>query len=309
MKALSISNLKKEYAGGLQALKGIDLEVEEGDFFALLGPNGAGKSTTIGVISSLVTKTSGQVKILDIDIDENHSLAKKKLGVVGQEVNFNQFEKVGDIVRNQAGYYGLSFKESRENAKYYMKKLDIWDKRNEQARKLSGGMKRRVMVAKALVNNPDLLILDEPTAGVDIELRRSLWDFLTEINKKGTTIILTTHYLEEAERLCRNIAIIDAGEIVENTSMQELLTRLEVETFIFDLGKPLTVLPEINNFEMFLENPTRLKVTLRKDQDLNSVFKVFSDLGLEISSMRNETGRLEELFLGLVESTLKDTEA
>jgi|TARA_B110000438_G_C15764060_1_gene628695 ABC-2 type transport system ATP-binding protein len=308
MKALSISNLKKEYAGGLQALKGIDLEVEEGDFFALLGPNGAGKSTTIGVISSLVTKTSGQVKILDIDIDENHSLAKKKLGVVGQEVNFNQFEKVGDIVRNQAGYYGLSFKESRENAKYYMKKLDIWDKRNEQARKLSGGMKRRVMVAKALVNNPDLLILDEPTAGVDIELRRSLWDFLTEINKKGTTIILTTHYLEEAERLCRNIAIIDAGEIVENTSMQELLTRLEVETFIFDLGKPLTVLPEINNFEMFLENPTRLKVTLRKDQDLNSVFKVFSDLGLEISSMRNETGRLEELFLGLVESTLKDTE-
>ena len=309
MKALSISNLKKEYAGGLQALKGIDLEVEEGDFFALLGPNGAGKSTTIGVISSLVTKTSGQVKILDIDIDENHSLAKKKLGVVGQEVNFNQFEKVGDIVRNQAGYYGLSFKESRENAKYYMKKLDIWDKRNEQARKLSGGMKRRVMVAKALVNNPDLLILDEPTAGVDIELRRSLWDFLTEINKKGTTIILTTHYLEEAERLCRNIAIIDAGEIVENTSMQELLTRLEVETFIFDLGKPLTVLPEINNFEMFLENPTRLKVTLKKDQDLNSVFKVFSDLGLEISSMRNETGRLEELLLGLVESTLKDTEA
>ena len=309
MKALSISNLKKEYAGGLQALKGIDLEVEEGDFFALLGPNGAGKSTTIGVISSLVTKTSGQVKILDIDIDENHSLAKKKLGVVGQEVNFNQFEKVGDIVRNQAGYYGLSFKESRENAKYYMKKLDIWDKRNEQARKLSGGMKRRVMVAKALVNNPDLLILDEPTAGVDIELRRSLWDFLTEINKKGTTIILTTHYLEEAERLCRNIAIIDAGEIVENTSMQELLTRLEVETFIFDLGKPLTVLPEINNFEMFLENPTRLKVTLKKDQDLNSVFKVFSDLGLEISSMRNETGRLDEIFLGLVESTLKDTEA
>ena len=306
MKALSILNLKKEYAGGLQALKGIDLEVEKGDFFALLGPNGAGKSTTIGVISSLVTKTSGQVKILDIDIDENHSLAKKKLGVVGQEVNFNQFEKVGDIIRNQAGYYGLSFKESRENAKYYMKKLDIWDKRNEQARKLSGGMKRRVMVAKALVNNPDLLILDEPTAGVDIELRRSLWDFLTEINKQGTTIILTTHYLEEAERLCRNIAIIDAGEIVENTSMQELLTRLEVETFVFDLTNPLEILPEINEFELYLENPTRLKVTLKKDQDLNSVFNTFSNLGIEISSMRNETGRLEELFLGLVESTLKE---
>ena len=192
MKALSITNLKKEYTGGLQALKGIDLNVEKGDFFALLGPNGAGKSTTIGIISSLVTKTSGEVKILDIDIDENHSLAKKKLGVVGQEVNFNQFEKVGDIIRNQAGYYGLSFRQARDNAKYYMRKLDIWDKRNEQARKLSGGMKRRVMVAKALVNNPDLLILDEPTAGVDIELRRSLWDFLTEINDQGTTCLLYT---------------------------------------------------------------------------------------------------------------------
>ena len=304
MKALSITNLKKEYSGGLKALKGIDLEVEQGDFFALLGPNGAGKSTTIGVISSLVTKTSGQVKILDIDIDENHSLAKKKLGVVGQEVNFNQFEKVGDIIRNQAGYYGLSFKESRENAKYYMRKLDIWDKRNEQARKLSGGMKRRVMVAKALVNNPDLLILDEPTAGVDIELRRSLWDFLTEINNDGTTIILTTHYLEEAERLCRNIAIIDSGEIVENTSMQELLTRLEVETFVFDLAKPVSNLPESMDIEMSLENPQKLKVTVGKDQGLNSIFQILSNSGIEISSMRNETGRLEELFLGLVDSTL-----
>tara|TARA_Y100000589_G_scaffold128089_1_gene121980 strand:+ start:3884 stop:4813 length:930 start_codon:yes stop_codon:yes gene_type:complete len=304
MKALSISNLKKEYAGGLQALKGIDLHVEKGDFFALLGPNGAGKSTTIGIISSLVTKTSGQVKILDIDIDENHSLAKKKLGVVGQEVNFNQFEKVGDIIRNQAGYYGLSFKESRDNAKYYMRKLDIWDKRNEQARKLSGGMKRRVMVAKALVNNPDLLILDEPTAGVDIELRRSLWDFLTEINDNGTTIILTTHYLEEAERLCRNIAIIDSGEIVENTSMQELLTRLEVETFVFDLSKPISALPDSIDFDMTLDNPRKLKVTVGKGQGLNSVFEILSRSGIEISSMRNETGRLEELFLGLVDSTL-----
>ena len=304
MKALSISNLKKEYAGGLQALKGIDLHVEKGDFFALLGPNGAGKSTTIGIISSLVTKTSGQVKILDIDIDENHSLAKKKLGVVGQEVNFNQFEKVGDIIRNQAGYYGLCFKESRDNAKYYMRKLDIWDKRNEQARKLSGGMKRRVMVAKALVNNPDLLILDEPTAGVDIELRRSLWDFLTEINDNGTTIILTTHYLEEAERLCRNIAIIDSGEIVENTSMQELLTRLEVETFVFDLSKPISALPDSIDFDMTLDNPRKLKVTVGKGQGLNSVFEILSRSGIEISSMRNETGRLEELFLGLVDSTL-----
>ena len=306
MKALSISNLKKEYQGGIQALKGIDLEVDEGDFFALLGPNGAGKSTTIGVISSLVTKTSGQVKILDIDIDENHSLAKKKLGVVGQEVNFNQFEKVGDIIRNQAGYYGLGFRKSKENAKYYMKKLDIWDKRNEQARKLSGGMKRRIMVAKALVNNPELLILDEPTAGVDTELRRSLWDFLTEINNNGTSIILTTHYLEEAERLCRNIAIIDSGEIVENTSMQELLTRLEEETFIFDLLQPINKLPEVRGFEMILENPKRIKVTVEKEQGLNAVFKSLSDLGIEISSMRNETGRLEELFLGLVEPSLKE---
>ena len=304
MKALSITNLKKEYTGGLQALKGIDLNVEKGDFFALLGPNGAGKSTTIGIISSLVTKTSGEVKILDIDIDENHSLAKKKLGVVGQEVNFNQFEKVGDIIRNQAGYYGLSFKQARDNAKYYMRKLDIWDKRNEQARKLSGGMKRRVMVAKALVNNPDLLILDEPTAGVDIELRRSLWDFLTEINDQGTTIILTTHYLEEAERLCRNIAIIDSGEIVENTSMQELLTRLEVETFVFDLSTPITDLPKSLDFEMLLENPQKFKVPVGKGQGLNSVFEILSNSGIQISSMRNETGRLEELFLGLVDSTL-----
>ena len=306
MKALSISNLKKEYQGGIQALKGIDLEVDEGDFFALLGPNGAGKSTTIGVISSLVTKTSGQVKILGIDIDENHSLAKKKLGVVGQEVNFNQFEKVGDIIRNQAGYYGLGFRKSKENAKYYMKKLDIWDKRNEQARKLSGGMKRRIMVAKALVNNPELLILDEPTAGVDIELRRSLWDFLTEINNNGTSIILTTHYLEEAERLCRNIAIIDSGEIVENTSMQELLTRLEVETFILDLLQPINKLPEVSGFQIILVNPKRIKVTVEKEQGLNAVFKSLSELGIEISSMRNETGRLEELFLGLVEPSLKE---
>lgn len=306
MSALKIENLKKSYAGGLQALKGIDLTVEEGDFFALLGPNGAGKSTTIGIISSLVTKTSGSVEILGIDIDENHSLAKKKLGVVGQEVNFNQFEKVGDIIRNQAGYYGLSFQEARENTMYYMKKLDIWDKRNEQARKLSGGMKRRVMVAKALVNKPDLLILDEPTAGVDIELRRSLWDFLTEINNSGTSIILTTHYLEEAERLCRNIAIIDSGEIVENTSMQELLTRLEAETFMFDLEESIDKLPEIPNYRMTLKNPKKISVTVKKGQGLNGVFSVLSSSGINIASMRNETGRLEELFLGLVEPTIKE---
>lgn len=306
MSALSIKNLKKSYSGGLEALKGIDLEVEKGDFFALLGPNGAGKSTTIGVISSLVTKSSGKVKIMGIDIDENHSLAKKSLGVVGQEVNFNQFEKVGDIIRNQAGYYGLSNKKAKENTMYYMKKLDIWDKRNEQSRKLSGGMKRRVMVAKALVNQPDLLILDEPTAGVDIELRRSLWDFLTEINDSGTTIILTTHYLEEAERLCRNIAIIDKGEIVENTSMQELLTRLEVETFVFDLKDSLVQVPVISGYDLMLDNPKQISVTVKKGQSLNEVFTALSVVGVDILSMRNETGRLEELFLGLVDSTLKE---
>jgi len=306
MSALSIKNLKKVYQGGLEALRGIDLEVEKGDFFALLGPNGAGKSTTIGIISSLVTKSSGKVEILGIDIDDNHSLAKKKLGVVGQEVNFNQFEKVGDIIRNQAGYYGLSFREARKNTMYYMKKLDIWDKRNEQARKLSGGMKRRIMVAKALVNKPELLILDEPTAGVDIELRRSLWDFLTEINNSGTSIILTTHYLEEAERLCRNIAIIDNGEIVENTSMQELLTRLEVETFVFDLQEDISNLPKIENYELRIENPKKISVTIQKGQGLNEIFSLLSNSGIKIASMRNETGRLEELFLGLVESTIKE---
>mgnify|MGYP003321591757 FL=1 len=246
MEALTIRNLRKTYEGGLEALKGIDLKVQEGDFFALLGPNGAGKTTTIGIISSLVTKTSGEVKILGIDIDEEHSLAKRQLGVVGQEINFNQFEKVGQIIRNQAGYHGLNFSQAEENAEYFMKRLDIWDRRNDKARTLSGGMKRRVMVAKALVNRPKLLILDEPTAGVDIELRRSLWDFLIEINKElSTTIILTTHYLEEAERLCRNIAIIDKGDIIENTGMQELLARLERETFAFDLESPLEKIPSI----------------------------------------------------------------
>ena len=300
-KALFIHKLSKTYSGGLEALKGIDLEVEEGDFFALLGPNGAGKTTTIGIISSLVTKTSGEVKILGIDIDENHSIAKRQLGVVGQEVNFNQFEKVGDIIRHQAGYHGLSYKQALQNAEYFMKKLDIWDRRNEKARTLSGGMKRRVMVAKALVNRPKLLILDEPTAGVDIELRRSLWDFLTEMNLEGVTIILTTHYLEEAERLCRNIAIIDKGAIIENTSMQKLLARLEKETFVLDLESSLNEAPPLKDFECKLDNPSRLTVTVKKEQELNIVFEELSKLGVGVLSMRNETGRLEELFLNLVE--------
>ena len=306
--ALSIKNLVKTYPGDLQALKGIDLEVEQGDFFALLGPNGAGKTTTIGVISSLVTKTSGQIKVLGIDIDDNHSLAKKQLGVVGQEVNFNQFELVGDIVRNQAGYHGLNFKDSKKNAEYFMRRLDIWDRRNEKARTLSGGMKRRVMVAKALVNKPKLLILDEPTAGVDIELRRSLWDFLTEMNEEGVTIILTTHYLEEAERLCRNIAIIDKGDIIENTSMQELLARLEKETFVLDLDRPLKESPSMKDFNCKLQNPLQLSVTIRKDQELNTLFNELSNLGVGVLSLRNETGRLEELFINLVDQEQEETE-
>ena len=303
MEALTIKNLRKTYEGNLEALKGINLNVEKGDFFALLGPNGAGKTTTIGIISSLVTKTSGEVKILGIDIDKEHSLAKKQLGVVGQEINFNQFEKVGQIIRNQAGYHGLSFKQSKENAEYFMKRLDIWDRRNDKARTLSGGMKRRVMVAKALVNRPKLLILDEPTAGVDIELRRTLWDFLIETNRElGTTIILTTHYLEEAERLCRNIAIIDKGDIIENTSMQELLARLEQETFTMDLGAPLEESPKNGDFDFKLKDPKTLIVTVKKGQQLNQVFNSLSEQGIKVLSMRNETGRLEELFLSLVES-------
>lgn len=290
------------------ALKGINLNVEEGDFFALLGPNGAGKTTTIGIISSLVTKTSGEVKVLGIDIDEEHSLAKKQIGVVGQEINFNQFEKVGQIIRNQAGYHGLSFRQSKENAEYFMKRLDIWDRRNDKARTLSGGLKRRIMVAKALVNRPKLLILDEPTAGVDIELRRSLWDFLVETNKElGTTIILTTHYLEEAERLCRNIAIIDKGDIIENSGMQELLARLEKETFTMDLDDPLQKVPQNGDFDFKLKDPKTLIVTVKKGQPLNQVFNFLSEQGIKVLSMRNETGRLEELFISLTESNIDKT--
>ena len=308
MEALTIKKLTKTYEGKLEALKGIDLNVEEGDFFALLGPNGAGKTTTIGIISSLVNKTSGQVKILGIDIDQEHSLAKKNLGVVGQEINFNQFEKVGQIIRNQAGYHGLSYIQAKQNTEFFMKRLDIWDRRNEQARSLSGGMKRRVMVAKALVNRPKLLILDEPTAGVDIELRRSLWNFLQEINLElGTTIILTTHYLEEAERLCRNIAIIDKGEIIENTSMKGLLARLEKETFSMDLDIAIETVPIDEDFEFHLKDSKTLVVTVKKGQQLNEVFKTLSEQGIKVLSMRNETGRLEELFLSLVDSDTDKT--
>ncbi len=298
--ALEISNLKKIYANNIVALNGIDLKVQEGDFFALLGPNGAGKSSTIGIVGSLVNKSSGSVKIFDIDIDDNFSEAKRLLGVVAQEVNFGNFEKVIDIVVTQGGYYGIPLREALIKAENVMKRLGLWDKRNDQARTLSGGYKRRLMIAKALIHEPKLLILDEPTAGVDIELRREMWQFLKEINDSGTTIILTTHYLEEAEQLCKNIAIIDHGEIVENTSMKDLLSRLDVQGFVLDLNKPINEAPIIDGFPMRLDDPTTLVAAVSKDKNINELFKLLSEKSIQINSMRNESNRLEELFIEMV---------
>jgi len=298
--ALEISNLKKIYANNIVALNGIDLKVQEGDFFALLGPNGAGKSSTIGIVGSLVNKSSGSVKIFDIDIDENFSEAKRLLGVVAQEVNFGNFEKVIDIVVTQGGYYGIPLREALIKAENVMKRLGLWDKRNDQARTLSGGYKRRLMIAKALIHEPKLLILDEPTAGVDIELRREMWQFLKEINDSGTTIILTTHYLEEAEQLCKNIAIIDHGEIVENTSMKDLLSRLDVQGFVLDLNKPINEAPIIDGFPMRLDDPTTLVAAVSKDKNINELFKLLSKKSIQVNSMRNESNRLEELFIEMV---------
>lgn len=298
--ALSISNLEKTYGNGFEALKGISLEVEAGDFFALLGPNGAGKSTAIGVICSLVKKTAGQVKVFGIDIDKDFSTAKCQLGVVPQEFNFNQFERVRDILLVQAGYYGLSRSLAEQRADKYLKQLGLWDKRDTPSRMLSGGMKRRLMIARALVHEPRLLILDEPTAGVDIELRRSMWEFLREINAAGTTIILTTHYLEEAESLCRNIAIIDSGNIVENTSVRSLLKTLNSETFVLDLREPLTAdAPLIDGFSLRLVDSLHLEVDVVKGRVLSDVFAVLSEQGIDVVSMRNKTNRLEELFVSL----------
>ncbi|WP_202560388.1 ABC transporter ATP-binding protein [Alcanivorax sp. DP30] len=304
MSALTIRNLTKTYANGVEALKGIDLEVKQGDFFALLGPNGAGKSTTIGVISSLVNKTGGEVSIFGHSLDAERSLAKKKIGVVPQEFNFNQFEKVFDIVVTQAGFYGIPAPLARERAEKYLRQLGLWEKRDMQSRTLSGGMKRRLMIARALVHEPDLLILDEPTAGVDIELRRSMWDFLTRINQEGKTIILTTHYLEEAESLCRNIAIIDHGTIVENTSMRALLEKLQVETFILDLARPVESAPVLDGFEVLLKDSQTLEVAVPKTQSLNTLFVALADQQFEVMSMRNKANRLEELFVRLVEKNL-----
>jgi len=301
--ALEITDLKKTYDSDVVALKGINLSVKEGDFFALLGPNGAGKSSTIGIIASLVTKTAGTVKIFDIDTDLNFPEAKRLLGVVSQEINFNNFEKVIDIVTTQAGFYGIPLKESKPKTEITLKRLGLWEKRNEQARTLSGGFKRRLMIAKALIHEPKLLILDEPTAGVDIELRREMWDFLKEINAQGTTIILTTHYLEEAEQLCKNIAIIDHGELVENTSMKDLLSRLDVQGFVLDIDKALDQPPSIPNFPITLEDSTTLNVAIQKDQSINDLFDQLTSLGINVSSMRNESNRLEEMFIEMVKKS------
>ena len=301
--ALEITDLKKTYDSDVVALKGINLAVKEGDFFALLGPNGAGKSSTIGIIASLVTKSAGKVKIFDIDTDENFPEAKRLLGVVSQEINFNNFEKVIDIVTTQAGFYGIPLKESLLKTEITLKRLGLWEKRNDQARTLSGGFKRRLMIAKALIHEPRLLILDEPTAGVDIELRREMWEFLKEINAQGTTIILTTHYLEEAEQLCKNIAIIDHGELVENTSMKDLLSRLDVQGFVLDIDQSLDQPPSIANFPIILEDSTTLNVVIKKDQSINDLFEQLSALGISVSSMRNESNRLEEMFIEMVKKT------
>ena len=298
--ALEINNLKKVYSGGTEALKGISLKVEEGDFYALLGPNGAGKSSTIGIIGTLVTKTSGNVKIFDNDIDNNVAAAKSLLGVVSQEINFSQFEKVIDIVTTQAGFYGIKRSIAKPKVEKMLKKLGLWDKRNDQARTLSGGYKRRLMIAKALIHEPKLLILDEPTAGVDIELRRDMWRFLKEINDNGTTIILTTHYLEEAEQLCRNIGIIDQGEIVVDTSMKDLLRKLDVQGFVLDLENPLESEPVVEGFELKLEDPLTLVTAVNKDMSINSLFEQLNKLGIKVKSMRNESNRLEELFIEMI---------
>lgn len=300
MYAIELENITKVYKGGVKALKGISLKVKKGDFYALLGPNGAGKSTTIGIISSLVNKSSGQVKVFGYDLDTQVELAKSQIGLVPQEFNFNQFEPPLQILVNQAGYYGIKRKVAFVRAEKYLKQLDLWGKKDEPSRELSGGMKRRLMIARALMHEPKLLILDEPTAGVDIEVRRSMWEFLQKINGQGVTIILTTHYLEEAEMLCRNIGIIDRGRLVENTSMKALLARLDSETFIFDV-EALTQIPKSNSFKIQQIDPHTLEIEVRKQASLNSVFAQLSEQGVRVNSLRNKANRLEELFIELVE--------
>jgi ABC-2 type transport system ATP-binding protein len=301
MKALSLRQLSKTYRNGVQALKGIDLDVEEGDFFALLGPNGAGKSTTIGIVSSLVNKTGGTVTVFGHDIDTDLEAAKSCLGVVPQEINFNQFEKVSTILLNQAGFYGIPRRVARERVDHWLQQLQLWDKRDAISRSLSGGMKRRLMIARALVHEPQLLILDEPTAGVDIEVRRSMWEFLRRINEQGTTIILTTHYLEEAETLCRHIAIIDEGRIIENDRMSTVLRKLHTETFVLNLGAPPSQPLALPGYRVVQVDETTIEVEVNREQNLNGIFAALSAAGVEVLSMRNKANRLEELFLRLVE--------
>lgn len=302
MRALEIRDLSKTYDSGVQALKGIDLDVEEGEFCALLGPNGAGKTTTIGILTSLVTKTRGTVRIFGHDIDTDLPMAKSCLGLVPQEINLNLFEKVLNIVVTQAGYYGIPRRVALERAERYLSQLHLWDRRDSIARSLSGGMKRRLMIARALIHEPRLLILDEPTAGVDIEIRRSMWQFLRKINAEGTTIILTTHYLEEAENLCRHVAIIDHGLIIENDRMSNVLRKLSVETFVLNLEAPLDVVPDLIGYQLRLVDPTTLEVDVESRHGINDLFSALSSRGLRVTSMRNKANRLEELFIRLVEN-------
>ncbi len=300
MNALSIRNLKKTYKNGFTALKGIDLEVKSGDFFALLGPNGAGKSIAIGIISSLVTKSSGDVSVFGYDLKKQNNLAKSCIGLVPQEINFNQFETVQNIVLNQAGYYGMERKQALKNTQRCLKQMSLWDKRNSVSRRLSGGMKRRLMIARALVHQPRLLILDEPTAGVDIEIRRSMWEMMQQVNQQGTTIILTTHYLEEAESLCRNIAIINDGKIVEKSGMSELLAKINKDHFVLDLAKPLATLPNVADYELQLAEPKVLNVAVPKDKSLNQLFEQLTMHNIKVLSLKNKSNRLEQLFMDLV---------
>ncbi len=299
--ALKIRNLKKTYDNRFVALKGIDLEVQQGDFFALLGANGAGKSTTIGVIASLINKTSGEVEVFGHDLDNEREQVKQLIGLVPQEFNFNIFEPIYEIIINQGGYYGIERAQAKQRAEELLKLLGLWEKRRDIAKNLSGGMKRRLMIARALIHSPKLLILDEPTAGVDIEIRRSMWELLTRLNEAGTTIILTTHYLDEAESLCRNIAIINHGEVIENTSMKQLLAKLHTETFVLDLKEPLSATPTIEDLLIRQRDEHTLEVELDKSRSLNFMFEKLDEHGLKVMSMRNKSNRLEELFMNMVE--------
>ncbi len=302
MQALSVRQLTKTYKNGVNALKGVDLDVEEGDFFAMLGPNGAGKTTLIGIVTSLVNKSGGSISVFGHDIDRELDRAKSCIGIVPQEINFNMFESPETIVVNQAGFYGVERTLARQRAEKYLKQLQLWDKRKSMARSLSGGMKRRLMIARALMHEPRLLILDEPTAGVDIEIRRSMWEFLRQINEQGTTIILTTHYLEEAENLCRNIAIIDKGQIIARDRMSNLLRKLQTESFLLTLRNPIQTVPLLEGYQLARVDDHTLEVEISKEQNLNEVFARLSAQGVEVLSMRNKVNRLEEMFMRLVES-------